>query len=642
MINGVTLEGNKTAEELNLYTKTSQLVNDSGYLTQHQDLSGYVQKEAGKGLSSNDFTNEMKDKLEGLRNWVVIELDHIPTPLDVEYTDTLTGKVMQYPIGAEVRVGTEEGLVFYKLYNKDSSGADWRVATGGEVDLRESVNITLNSNQANSDNSLNGAIVTVTDTTLGQVVMTQAWSGQPLQAKITPLSEYTVDVSAVEGYATPGTKTFTSAIQGMRNVVMTYNTCILTVLAEGLQEGLNPNITVDFATSSKVVKSGDTVKVPYDSAVTVSCDSVEGYAKPDSVTFVPAELSKTVTMTYIPSTLSVIIDSNQEDKTDIGGLKVEISYGSFLVQAGSGEVISIPINEDITVSFPDLEGYKKPGNIVFSSTGGVIEKTGTYETEIVSVQVLSDNGSSVIGQEITINGTTHTYQGDVISQKVPFGVEYQVSANTKPGYSTPAIQTFTASEISRTVTATYREVKLGVFILDTDGGLFTRSQWNTSNNSKAVGVAVLSNNCKFVIALEEASSTMQWGGYGTTISDIVTATAADAAKKDYAGETNTDKIIAQLGTGNAPAAEYCKNYSFKNGKKGYLGSCGEWNEAYLNKAEIDTDLSLIGGTALNTSDYYWTSTQYSSYNSWILNWSYGDTYGTNKDRNRRVRAFSAF
>ena len=30
------------------------------------DLSGYVQKEAGKGLSTNDFTNEAKDKLDGI------------------------------------------------------------------------------------------------------------------------------------------------------------------------------------------------------------------------------------------------------------------------------------------------------------------------------------------------------------------------------------------------------------------------------------------------------------------------------------------------------------------------------------------------------------------------------------------------
>lgn len=33
------------------------------------DLSGYVQKEAGKGLSTNDFTDAEKTKLEGLKNY---------------------------------------------------------------------------------------------------------------------------------------------------------------------------------------------------------------------------------------------------------------------------------------------------------------------------------------------------------------------------------------------------------------------------------------------------------------------------------------------------------------------------------------------------------------------------------------------
>lgn len=47
-------------------TKTSQLTDDVGFLTQHQDISGKVDKEAGKGLSSNDFTTPEKDKLAGV------------------------------------------------------------------------------------------------------------------------------------------------------------------------------------------------------------------------------------------------------------------------------------------------------------------------------------------------------------------------------------------------------------------------------------------------------------------------------------------------------------------------------------------------------------------------------------------------
>lgn len=44
-------------------TNVSQLTNDSGYLTEHQDISGKVDKVEGMGLSSNDFTQEEKKKL---------------------------------------------------------------------------------------------------------------------------------------------------------------------------------------------------------------------------------------------------------------------------------------------------------------------------------------------------------------------------------------------------------------------------------------------------------------------------------------------------------------------------------------------------------------------------------------------------
>ncbi|MBQ9435490.1 MAG: hypothetical protein IJU33_05115 [Bacteroidales bacterium] len=47
-------------------TQTSDLANDSGFLTQHQDISGKVDKVSGKGLSTNDYTTTEKNKLAGI------------------------------------------------------------------------------------------------------------------------------------------------------------------------------------------------------------------------------------------------------------------------------------------------------------------------------------------------------------------------------------------------------------------------------------------------------------------------------------------------------------------------------------------------------------------------------------------------
>ena len=121
-----------------------------------------------------------------------------------------------------------------------------------------------------------------------------------------------------------------------------------------------------------------------------------------------------------------------------------------------------------------------------------------------------------------------------------------------------------------------------------------------------------------MIAPTDDSARKQWGGYGATISGIVTTTNSITAKTDYAGETNTDKIIAQLDAGNAPAAEYCRNFTFKNGKKGYLWSLGEALDAYNNKSAINKAMSKIGGTPMATDNYFWTSTQYSNNYAWAM------------------------
>ena len=45
---------------------TETELNEKGYLTEHQDISEKVDKEKGKGLSTNDFTTEEKTKLAGI------------------------------------------------------------------------------------------------------------------------------------------------------------------------------------------------------------------------------------------------------------------------------------------------------------------------------------------------------------------------------------------------------------------------------------------------------------------------------------------------------------------------------------------------------------------------------------------------
>ena len=59
---------NAKANPSDIPTKVSQLENDSGYLTEHQDISGKVDKVDGKGLSTNDLTNELKTNYDSAYN----------------------------------------------------------------------------------------------------------------------------------------------------------------------------------------------------------------------------------------------------------------------------------------------------------------------------------------------------------------------------------------------------------------------------------------------------------------------------------------------------------------------------------------------------------------------------------------------
>lgn len=182
----------------------------------------------------------------------------------------------------------------------------------------------------------------------------------------------------------------------------------------------------------------------------------------------------------------------------------------------------------------------------------------------------------------------------------------------------------------------------GIYILDTDNSLITRSNWSIENNNKAVGVVVLLSKCQFVIAPTDSSSTQIWskGGAQDVVPGVTTTTEPVMARTtDYRGAQNSSAIVAQYGDTSDYAAGWCQSFLFKNGERGYLGSCSEWQEAYNNKAEIDTCMSLIGGTAIAT-DYYWTSTQCDSSSSWSMHWNKSDLHKSLKSNVRRVRAFA--
>lgn len=156
------------------------------------------------------------------------------------------------------------------------------------------------------------------------------------------------------------------------------------------------------------------------------------------------------------------------------------------------------------------------------------------------------------------------------------------------------------------------DVVKGVFVQHVDGRLFTIDEWQSNgySSSQANGVAVCSPEANFVIAKDDLPK----AAWSSNQESLITAIGAVGnPKNDYSGAANT---VAMIENGTSGAAHDCANYVFPNGLNGYLPSFGEFTIATKYKTKVIAAMSLIEGTAIQTTVTYWTSTQQSATQAW--------------------------
>lgn len=182
-------------------------------------------------------------------------------------------------------------------------------------------------------------------------------------------------------------------------------------------------------------------------------------------------------------------------------------------------------------------------------------------------------------------------------------------------------------------------------------------KWPSYQNSGEIaeGVVIVEGGKILVVAPTESSSPLTWSsaaisGGGTTTKDRVTA------MNDWNGKANTAATIAASRadaiTNTAQYAPgYCNLYSRVNAKgegltagKWWLPSLGEMMMIYANMTKINYALSLIAGATQLVETWYWTSTEGSATNAWLLYLGDGSTnfWFTKASTTGRVRAVSAF
>lgn len=385
-------------------------------------------------------------------------------PTEKTLTHTVNGTIIEYKIGELVRVPdseSETGFKFFQLHAVENGKAIWAAlgtGSGGNIDLTETVTISLGSNQSSGDSSLIGTRILIEDITNDPAValLDTTWQGTPIIYKVTAATLYRVTFGDVEGYQTPDAVQYTAQLSSARNINATYNTCVVGITISGLENGATAQATVAYSGKSFKVSSGGTIKVPHGTQTTVSVPPIACHITPSAQSFTPDATSKSLSFAYVASKVLVSVLSNQTSDDTIAATKATVSYGSTSVQASNGSVVYIPHDQTVTVTFPSVTGYKTPSSVTINNTsGGQATASGTYKTEIVTVTVSADNSASMVGQTVTINGTAHTYGGNPITQKIPFDTAYNIECSALDGYNKPDTQTFTASQASRSVSIVY-------------------------------------------------------------------------------------------------------------------------------------------------------------------------------------------
>lgn len=270
------------------------------------------------------------------------------------------------------------------------------------VGIVETINVTLNTNQQNHSDLI-GVEFTLT---YGDIEDTFKWNGEVITIEVPAFVNYSLSFNDVTGYLKPEDVSYEAQANNSRSVTFTYKTELVQV-SVGTDNGSSvygAEVTIDDA---RYIWDGTLIehKVPFGKSYTISVNDISGYSTPEPKSFTAEQAVREVSFTYIASALKVNILSNQSTDSSwdptITNVKATVSYNGTSVEVSNGEQINIPSNTEVTIIFPEVEGYLKPEDIVFTHAGGLVEKSGTYQCELLTVNVSADQGS-VSGFEVTI------------------------------------------------------------------------------------------------------------------------------------------------------------------------------------------------------------------------------------------------
>lgn len=485
---------------------------------------------------------------------------------------------------------------------------------------------------------------------------------------------YIITFTTIDGFTTPSSQSFTAVADNNRVVNATYvsssivgkceNVTISLSVSDNLPisslKGASINVTYD-SVNNKYIFDGTnniTFKIPEGAKYTISFNDFDGFDHVESQTFTSVgDNSRVVKATYYKTKVNfetVIIEfarSDEQDVSSLSGAVVQVEYGSiknnYTFDGKNNIKFHVTNGYNYIVKFFFLGGFKAPEELRYKAEAGktrvipaVYTKVeGGFEDVVVDFNAIGGKKEDLYGVTFNVrygdNQESYTYNGEKITFRVPQDVTYFLSFIMILGYDEPLEKSFVAvSGYTRNISVDYTKKQHSnskVYIIKDNGEEYTKEDWDPYWNDSVLGILVLNdNNHNFIISPNFIDfDVSQWGTQGELIENIVTSNSGQKASEDLNGENNTNEIISQSTTDDN-AAKKCRDYIFKNGKKGYLGSLGEWKLAYEHFQEINNCLEaagceplLIDPSQVESSKAnlpIWTSTQHSSSHAWSWWW----------------------
>ena len=183
----------------------------------------------------------------------------------------------------------------------------------------------------------------------------------------------------------------------------------------------------------------------------------------------------------------------------------------------------------------------------------------------------------------------------------------------------------------------------GVYILHEILGVKRVEGWNPNDNEGVVGILVVEDEHKIVVALEDSPKNLLWLKERNRLINEPVEEIEDA-ESDFNGE----EYCIKLNSPDFPAAYYCKTYN-KGERNWHLPSSGELWLICRHLEEIQNALDTVGGQKFVTAfgddvPWYWSSTESSADGAWGLFLSNSDLgiWNFKVSLNGKVRPVSNF